>query len=454
MIGLRKFQRELHGNVATTFGLMAVALFGIAGLAIDAGRGYSAHSGLQTALDAAMLSAASRMNDANVDLADVARKYLENNWRERMDVTGITISIQRDGQSSLSGVVSAHVPTTLGRILGIDSLPIRVESQIVSGSQDVEAVLVLDNTGSMSGAKLDAPKQSSRTLIEAVFAGRDADLHAKIGIVPFAQYVNVGMGNRNKPWMSVPLDSTTNQCWDHYELISQSNCRMLTATGYNDGVPYSYQYESCDYVYAPPERRCADFTSVWRGCAGSRSYPLSTKDESYSTPIPGIMDAYCPSEITPITNNKQTLLDQVDPLIATGNTYIPSGLIWGWRVLSKSEPYDQAHEYNEVVNGHPVRKILVLMTDGANTLSATPPTHDGGDTTEANARSAELCSNIKANGIEVFTIAFDVTDAAIKSILRDCATKPSMFFDTNDASQLDLAFRGIARDLMSMHVAR
>ena len=62
-------------------------------------------------------------------------------------------------------------------------------------------------------------------------------------LVPFAQYVNVGMANRNASWMAVPPDTTTTtiyQCWDTYPNAVKSNCRMVTYTGYDDGVPYTY----------------------------------------------------------------------------------------------------------------------------------------------------------------------------------------------------------------------
>ncbi len=74
---------------------------------------------------------------------------------------------------------------------------------------------------------------------------------------------------------------------------------------------------------------------------------------------------------------------------------------------------------------------MVLMTDGANTRSPDygARTHSGGDVALANIRTAELCSNIKGKDIKIFTVAFDVSDATIKDILRSCATSPSHFFE-------------------------
>jgi Mg-chelatase subunit ChlD len=440
------------------FGILSIAILGIAGVGLDSARGYSVRTSLQTALDAAMLAAAPLSSDPEADLSGTAHRFILANWRDKLGVTDVRIEIRRDGEGRLSGSASTLVPTTLTQLLGFDGLPVQVEAHIAAGSRDIEAVLVVDNTGSMAGAKLDALKSSARELVDAVFSGRNADRHARIGIVPFGQYVNVGMANRNRPWMSVEPDRSIPRQWcrDEAPVIGQSNCRMVSYTGYNDGIPFTGQYETCDYQYGASQYICTPWTETytWYGCAGSREYPLSTRDESYSTPIPGVMNAGCPSPITPLTNDKSTLLSRIDDFVATGDTFIPSGLIWGWRVLSKDAPFDEAHDYNEVVNGNPIRKIMILMTDGANTLSATPPTNGGNDVTETNARTLELCGNVKAKGIELYTITFEITDNAIKDIMRTCASATNKFFDAANGGQLQIAFRDIARDMLSLHLAK
>ena len=455
---LKGFRRDDQGATAVVFGIFVLAVLGLVGLSLDSSRAYSVRSSLQAALDAAVLAAAPLSTEPDADLTGVAQAFMNANWRDKLGVGAITVSVSKDSDGKVTGSASARVPTTISNVLGFDGFPINVDSQIAAGSRDIEAVLVVDNTGSMTGAKLDALKTSARTLVEAVYSGRHAERHAKIGIVPFAQYVNVGMANRNKPWMSVPADSSIPRQWcrDEAPVIGQSNCRMVTYTGYNDGIPYTGQYETCDYQYGPSQYICTpwDETYTWYGCAGSRAYPLDSLDEAYGTPIPGVMNAGCPSEITPLTNDKNVLIGQIDNFVATGETFIPGGLTWGWRVLSKSDPYSEGRDYGEAVNGNPVRKLMVLMTDGANTLSATPPTNGGGDVVETNARTAELCTNIKAKGIELYTITFDVTDNVIKDLMRDCASDGTKFFDAANGGQLQIAFKEIARDMLALHLAK
>ena len=65
--------------------------------------------------------------------------------------------------------------------------------------------------------------------------------------------------------------------------------------------------------------------------------------------------------------------------------------------------------------GPTATKIMVLMTDGFNTHSPNYPDHEGTDVTTANQITAQTCANIKATGIVLYTIAFQVTDPAIKA---------------------------------------
>ncbi len=65
-------------------------------------------------------------------------------------------------------------------------------------------------------------------------------------------------------------------------------------------------------------------------------------------------------------------------------------------------------------------KVLVLMTDGQTTLA--PSTKSAGNTCRppassvyksvsySDALSAQLCTKIKQDGIEIYTVQYDVTD--------------------------------------------
>lgn len=454
---LRSFRSRQDGGVVTIF---ALSLFGLglsAGLALDYARAYSAESALRSDLDAAILGAASHLADPSA-IQKAAMAVFDANWKAKHSVSSISLVVAKTANNKLAGTATATVPTTLMKLGGFDTMSLKAMTEVEVAGQNVELALVLDTTTSMAGAKLQGLKDAAKLLVETAYEAPYADKHVKVGIVPFGQYVNVGIGNRYRPWMSVPADSSTQKQWcrDESPVTSTTNCRMETVNTTQDGMPHSYSHEVCDHTYGAPVYTCSDYidTDVWNGCAGSRDYPLDTLDEQFGTPVPGVMDAACGAEVTSLTNDTGKLNSEINSLIATGDTYIPAGLMWGWSLLSKEAPYNQGSGYGEKVDGKPVQKIMVLMTDGFNTLSPIYPEHTGGDTTQSNTLTQELCTNIKAKDIKVYTVAFEVANNAIKGVLEGCATHPSMFFDATDAGELAAAFRDIAKDFSPLRLAK
>lgn len=459
---LARFRRQQSGSVAIIFSLSLLALAMASGLAIDYARSTSTYDALQQDLDATLLFVGRQKllaGQNGFDAQDRANRYFKALKRQKHAGGNVQINISEPTPGNLKAVAKAKVPTTISRLFGVRAFSLEAGAEVALGDQPVEVALVLDNTASMAGAKLQALQAAAKSLVQTAYEAERADQNVRIGIVPFGQYVNVGQANRNAPWMSVPLNSSltgAEVCYDETPVTGTTNCRMVTQTYMVDGFPQTSTSEVCDYQYGPPVRQCYTpvTTNTWYGCAGSRAYPLETLDENYAVRIPGVMNASCPSEIAPLSNDKDALAGQIDGMTATGDTYIPSGLIWGWRMLSKAAPYEDARGYNELVNGQPVRKLLVLMTDGKNTLSPTYPAHDGSDAALADTLTSEICRNMKGKGIEIYTIAFQVPDNAAKAVLQECASGASKFFDAGDGAELDRTFREIARDFNPLRLIR
>jgi hypothetical protein len=100
------------------------------------------------------------------------------------------------------------------------------------------------------------------------------------------------------------------------------------------------------------------------------------------------------------------------------------------------------------------------MTDGQNTMkvNAANGTHTavagGTRATQAETYTAELCTNIKAQKIEVFTVAFQVDDQTTKTMLQTCATDASHYFDATDSAALTASFKKIADALRNVYIAQ
>ncbi|MFO1090973.1 MAG: TadE/TadG family type IV pilus assembly protein [Hyphomicrobiales bacterium] len=464
---LSAFRSSTAGNVGVMFALALVPLIWAAGAAIDYHRATNAKQELQSALDAGALAAGALKTTDQKVAFDVVDRYLKSNLpaEDYGKVQGLTVTVAADGK--VSATANSHEESSLLAAVGVSDMPFTARTEVVrSKGNPLELALVLDNTGSMAGQKIADLKSAATDLVNTVMI---PDVDVKISVVPFAQYVNVGTANRNQPWMSVPPDSktstTTYQCTQVRDVLSTTNCvtKPVVQTSCNDGVCTSktVNQTSCQYTYGPYYQKCGNVTTtntqVWNGCAGSRAYPLNVRDEAPSTPYPGIMNVSCPSVVTPLSKDKPTVTAALSKMVTTGETYIPAGLMWGWTTLSADAPYTEAVPYSN----KQVKKALVLMTDGANTKSLSAltgytgmPDHKGSNVTQANTYTSELCTNIKASGITVYTIAFQVTDATIKTRLRDCASDPALAFTPDNASQLSSAFAEIADALKTLALYR
>ncbi|HEV7416678.1 MAG TPA: pilus assembly protein TadG-related protein [Tianweitania sediminis] len=251
-------------------------------------------------------------------------------------------------------------------------------------------------------------------------------------------------------------------------------------------------------------------TTTWFGCVGSRIGGKSRLNDDGSTKYPGLNDTSqkCVTPIIRLTNDKAKLTAGISGMVTSlsgyaPNTFIPGGLIWGLNALSPDGPFGDGMDY-DAQNTKP-RKVAVLMTDGENTLlynksngkattSASkltaaerqpyvaPPAsgncgggNDGkaddtngnaqgckkgrvdpvgtGNYAQANEDTLAICTNMKAKGIEIFTVAFMVGPEE-ESLLKACATSDSHFYAADSSEVLADAFTGIAKSLQVVRLVR
>jgi hypothetical protein len=182
------------------------------------------------------------------------------------------------------------------------------------------------------------------------------------------------------------------------------------------------------------------------------------------------------TQIRPLTTNQATVTTAITNMIALGSTNIQEGLMWGWRALSPTAPFTEGRAYTTTNN----QKIIVLMTDGANTYFPYADTsnlvlkswygawgfieknHLGTTSTdtativgEMNERTALACTNAKAAGIRIYTVAFNLeAEAATIDMLEDCATDPSMAFTATGQSELLAAFTAIGDNISLLRISQ
>jgi len=66
------------------------------------------------------------------------------------------------------------------------------------------------------------------------------------------------------------------------------------------------------------------------------------------------------------------------------------------------------------------------------------------------ARTTKACDNIKVANIRIYTVRVINGDA---ELLQGCATNPTMYFDVQQASQLNSVFSSIAQNLANLRIA-
>lgn len=462
-----RFFRASDGNIALMFALALIPLLAAAGAGIDMLRAGQMRAQIAQAADAGLLAAA-RARELDPSLTQtqaeaVARRVFDAN---NTSSSGFIVSqfrlLNPGGGNEYKLDLTGSIETQLIRVVGVDTIDWSLSSEAkVSPPRDLEVALILDNTYSMTGSKLAALKTAATSLVNAVMA--DTSNTVKVGVVPFSQYVNVGMSRRDDAWIDVPDDysTTTQYCRNTYPDRTRTNCitTQETCSRTRDGITTTWTCDRtrCDVDNGDPVWVCSDRTQnyTWRGCAGSRSSPLNAEDRDYgASPVPGLLNIDCPQEIRPLTTNKANILADINSMSVQGSqTYIPTGFKFGYRLLSPDEPFTEGVPYADMARDRSI-KAIVLMTDGANTKSQNNAYHNGSGASGANNLLDNQCNEAKSDGIRVYTIAFNVSDTAIRTLLEDCATGSDYYYDATDAAALSAAFQAIGASLYELALTR
>ena len=452
------FTRGRQGNVALMFGILLPAMVVAAGIGIDFYRATNTRAALQEATDAGVLAAGrAKMADSSLTLKaaeKIARKYFDRNFSEVKDFKVKSFVLSENPKTGTYLLnATGDKSTTLMSIVGQKYMKVTATSEIRRGAaRALEVALALDVTGSMSGSKIDDLKAAAKDLIEALTVDPSADV--KISVVPFARHVNVGIDKIGAKWLKTPPDSTwdSQSCSVDVAAATAKGCSASSSTCYDDGVPYACEEWSCpDGNPAPTNCTTTTYKTSFLGCVGSRNYPRNIKDSDYNLEqVPGVDNAVpwpdCPKPLTPLTDDKKVVTQAIDDLVAGGETYIPGGLSWGFRTLTEGEPFTGGMSFADMKSKGGL-KVLVLMTDGDNTASPDWGAHYGSDKALADQYTEELCDEVKANDVAIYTIAFQVSDLATKKLLESCATKPPYYFDAANGSELTEAFEEIGASL-------
>ena len=237
---------------------------------------------------------------------------------------------------------------------------------------------------------------------------------------------------------------------------------------------------------------------------GAEAY-RSSSDKTYIGPN----QSCSTNAITPLTDvstssGATAIKNAIDAMQPNGATNVPEGMAWGWRTVSYAAPFSEGRPESERGND----KVVIVVTDGANTYytpsslgysdnagnksiysslgytklinkptvlarifqntSVNTTLYDNANyTTAMNQHFTQLCTNAKAKGIIVMTVALDLKSSVTAenqqmTMLKECASfsrirknadgTPAKLYWNSTGSSLSQDFKAIGDELSNLRI--
>ena len=346
------------------------------------------------------------------------------------------------------------------------------------------------------------------------------------GLNPLSKvHFNDATWNNYTTWAKLKKTTSTFHTWNGcVEARMRGTAAAGTDYNVNDVAPTSAAPVTLFPAYFAPDtpsiRNTTAYPVAWRGRNWSGTYiPETTTDPHETTGIPtanrddftdpellvyrqknqakylnrvigtesltsatdGPWKGCAKSSIVPLTYKRANVEAGITAMAAAGNTLIAEGVAWGWRVLSPTEPFTKVEASasfpaDTISTYHHPRwlKIMVVMTDGDNDISAGVDTLNGttytaygrgkeplglnrfGTTSNSSIMPAldtamsEACAKAKAEGIELYVTSFgDGVSAATKAKLQACATDADNYQHATSSADLAAFFNHIGQDVLN-----
>ncbi len=495
----RRFLKETRAGVALPFALTAVPLTFMSIAAVDFHRASMVKTGLQDSLDAATLAVGRSTLTAPADIQALGSTTLSANLKAYPNTHLTTSSFVLNG-NAVDATAQVSVTPLVADVFGGGNLTVTASSEVVRAVNKLEVVMVLDNTGSMAGSKLTTLKTAAKNFVDTLSAAaaRSTDPNTvKIGLVPFSMTVNVGSQYQNSSWIDGTGASPINDeiFASHANRFTLFQQMGVTWAGCVESrqAPYDVQDTAPSAgtpatlftpFFAPDEPDLTGYynnyladgtTGAWNvRQAFLAKYNTQTFSHTGTNGTTGYQlgpNAGCSLQpLVRLSTDWANLKSSIDGMNAVGDTNIPMGMMWGWHVLSPNAPFTDGVAYNTPKT----TKIMVLMTDGQNQNTSNGNGNasfysgdgyiwqnrlgiasgtNGQRQTALDGRETAVCTNMKAQGIVVYTVRVDVNDTNY-TVLQGCASSPSKFYDVQDSTQLTAVFNAIAGAIENLRISK
>jgi Flp pilus assembly protein TadG len=442
--------------------------------------------------------------------------FFDANFNSQIEfVAGPDLVVTPTGET-VDVSATAELKTSFLWVLGIMTMQVDAGSQVKSAGRGMELVLIMDNTGSMrsslgnGNSKMETMKASATELVYIMYGGREEVENFWVGLVPYVAMVNVSNSRSN--WVNYyPSNDFVGTSWkgcvmarpDPYDETDDTEATEpwdVMAWPSTKNVKYYDKYG---------DRIKFNYNGTTYKVKGDNEWPNINEENSAQNNGTG-PNLGCGPAITPLVSSRQTILDSIDEMLPwhRGGTMANLGMAWGWRVISPKwrglwegdTPDELPLEY-----GNPkFEKVAILLTDGNNQWYDWPgnskkdntpinglPGAGGfsnssgvgykknkviedadytayGRITEGRLGSTDfdevqgilddkmlqVCSDMKREGIQVYTITFGSTNSATKQTYANCASRPDQYYDSPSNSELRAAFVAIATELNNLRISQ
>lgn len=471
------FARDRDGNFAVLFGLTASVLALSVGFSVNVSQLYNARSSLQGAVDAAVTSTARDLTTGVIKEGDANKSvqaFLDANSQagilqadqlvlEKLTVDKTAKTVQAD----------AHVDVALYfPILGMgDMKRVTASTTALYSDKTIEVAMMLDITGSMAKRgkvdKIGDLRTAAKNAVQTMLRNQDPkNPRIRVAIVPYASGVNVGKLAEN-----VYAEKQGSS-----DLPPVAGGSLLVAKTGKNLLPSFSDYISIVGAAMPRPDKCATERKNKNGDAdmsadgpdtvrtdrnGKKYYALVNRDDHLS----GEGMNRCPyAEVIPLTADSGALLDSIEDFRADGFTAGAIAIQWTyymlspqWRTAIKNAGLGKGASDADAKK---IAKVAILMTDGQfNTAFAGAGDSYNKQGNLARGNAETLCGNMKNDGIEIFTIGFDLNNKDMsaterdqaKAVLKGCSSKDASpanrhFFEASTGAELDAAFQEIIRN--------
>lgn len=495
----RRLLNDERGSTATLFGLMAVPVLAMVGVAIDYGRAVHLREQLQRISDTATTAGLREYEvSGNADLAkkrmlayvNAGLQNIGHSLKTDSNKSGTVKLLNANidpTNSSVSPTLQGGVETVVLQLIGIKSLKVKAGTKAAvatthdQGTKALELSLMLDTSGSMEGEKFTDMKEAAADFLNIVMPDDLAVENRKVGLVPFSTKVN--LGSRALAAAATGLAETSTAMADTgRDIFSTSSFRWRSLSRCRDDVRrvfpnYSstqaqnycianfdtrYSWSGTEYWTPRVENEMAPVATNLITCVTERSgdyaytdaapatgsfvgptYKNYTTEYQYSETGDCIISDQPQAAIVPLTTSKSALQTAINEMEITGGTAGHVGTAWAYYMLSPL--WNAFWGQNVEAYDHPdTIKAAVLMTDGQYNSNY--------GETSASAQAIAICEQMKANNITVFTIGFDMStdqNDPARQTLMQCAS-PGKYYFPYTGEALREAFQEIGNSLVSI----